>query len=85
MVQSRLGEAELKAVAEAAAEAGNLQRDLMRQADEKHLKEFEANDKVQVNKVDRAAFREATAGVAGQWKEKPFGDFVAALLTAANA
>lgn len=85
MVQSRLGEAELKAIAEAAAEAGNLQRDLMRQADEKHLKEFETNNKVQVNKVDRTAFREATAGVAGQWKEKPFGDFVAALLTAANA
>lgn len=85
MVQGRVGAPELKAIAEAAAEAGNLQRGLMRQADETHLADFKANSKVHINEVDRAAFQEATRGVADQWKAKPFGDFVAALITAARA
>lgn len=85
MVQGRVGEPELKAIAQAAAEAGELQRSLMRDADEKCLAEFEANGKVKVNTVDRPVFRKATAGVADQWKAKPFGDFVSALLAAATA
>jgi len=83
MVQGRVGQPELKAIAEAAAEAGQLQRSLMDEADAKHLAAFQADGKVQVNEVDRAAFREATAGVADQWKAKPFGGFVSTLLAAA--
>lgn len=83
MIQGRVGEAEMKAIAEAAIEAGELQRSLMKEADAKHLEEFSKNENVEVNEVDRAAFREATAGVPEQWKAKPFGDFVSALIDAA--
>lgn len=83
MLQGRVGEPELKAIAEAAMEAGQLQRSLMGEADDKHLAAFQADAKVEVNDVDRSAFRAATAGVADQWKAKPFGDFVSTLLSAA--
>lgn len=80
----RLGAAERTAVDEAAREAGELQRGLMREADDKHLAEFRADESLTVNEIDRAAFQAATASVAEDWKNKPFGAFVGRLIEAAN-
>jgi tripartite ATP-independent transporter DctP family solute receptor len=75
---------QLQAVQQAAVEAGELQRRLMREADEQLRAEFEANPDVQLNEVDREAFRAATAPVIESWREKPFGDFVGQLVVAAG-
>jgi tripartite ATP-independent transporter DctP family solute receptor len=75
---------QLEAVQQAAIEAGALQRRLMREADAQLRAEFEANPAVQVNEVDRDAFRAATAPVIDSWREKPFGDFVGQLVAAAG-
>jgi tripartite ATP-independent transporter DctP family solute receptor len=84
IAMARIGEAERTALSEAAKEAGELQRGLMREADEKYLAEFKGNNALSINEVDRAAFQEATAGVAEAWKAKPFGDFVGRLIAAAG-
>lgn len=84
IAQGRLGEPELGAVREAAKEAGDLQRSLMKEAADKHLAEFKANTALTINEVDREAFRAATVGVADNWKAKPFGDFVGRLIDAAG-
>jgi tripartite ATP-independent transporter DctP family solute receptor len=83
MAQGRIGEPERKAIEEAAREAGQEQRNLMRDGEARYLAQFEADSKITVNKVDRVAFKQATAGVAQRWKDKPFGDFVSSLLAAA--
>jgi TRAP-type transport system periplasmic protein len=84
IAQGRIGEAELAAIQEAAREAGDLQRGLMKEAAVKHLAEFKADSSLTVNEVDRAAFQAATAGVADTWTAKPFGDFVKRLIEAAR-
>ncbi len=55
---AKLDAAQLAAVREAAAEAGEMQRGLMVEADKKYLAEFKANPEVKVNEVDRDALRE---------------------------
>lgn len=82
---AKLDAAQLKAVQEAAAEAGQLQRRLMVEAAEKHLAEFKANPDLKLNEVDRAAFQEATAPVIEAWRNKPFGDLVGRVVEAARA
>jgi TRAP-type C4-dicarboxylate transport system substrate-binding protein len=82
---AKLNAAQLKAVQEAATEAGQLQRRLMVEAAEKYLAEFKANPKLKVNEVDRAAFQQATAPVIDAWRNKPFGDFVGRVVEAARA
>ena len=84
IAMGKIGEAERTALEEAAKEAGELQRRLMREADDKYLAEFKANNALTVNEVDRPAFQEATASVADKWKAKPFGAFVERLIEAAQ-
>jgi tripartite ATP-independent transporter DctP family solute receptor len=68
----------------AVAEAGEYQRQLSRDIDERLLNEFRANPAVAVNDVDKAPFQAATAGVADRWEQRPFGDFVRRLRGAAT-
>ena len=81
---ARLTPEQQAAVQEAATEAGQLQRRLMKEADEKLRAEFEANPDVKVNDVDRQAFKEATQPVIESWKQKEFGDFVTRVVEAAQ-
>ncbi len=85
IAMARVGDAERTALQEAAQEAAELQRGLMRDADDKYLSEFKENSALTVNEVDREAFEEATASVGEAWKQKPFGEFVEQLLEAANS
>ncbi len=80
----RLSAEQMAAVREAAVEAGDLQRQLMRETDEKLRAEFEQNPDVTVNEPDRAALRAATAPVYDAWKAKEFGAFVTSLVQAAG-
>ena len=80
----KLNEAQRKAVQEAATEAGQIQRRLMVEADQKYLAEFKANPDIKVNDVDREAFRAATAPVIESWRQKAFGDFVSQVVEAAR-
>jgi tripartite ATP-independent transporter DctP family solute receptor len=72
-----------KLVQDVAREAGDLQRRLSQEVDQKLLGEFRGNAAVGVNEVDQAPFRVATAEVAARWEAKPFGDFVKRLRAAA--
>jgi TRAP-type transport system periplasmic protein len=81
---ARLTPEQQAAVQEAATEAGQLQRQLMKEADQKLLAEFQANPDVKVNEVDRAAFKQATAPVVESWRKKDFGDFVTRVVDAAQ-
>lgn len=80
----RLTDDQMQAVREAALEAGELQRQLMQEAHEKHLAEFEADEKITVSEADRDAFKKATAGVYEEWQNKEFGDFVTQLVEASG-
>ncbi|WP_395702159.1 TRAP transporter substrate-binding protein [Aquabacterium sp.] len=80
----RLGEADRKAVQEAAAEATALQRRLSAEADEKLLADLKSRG-VQVSTVDKAAFAKATAEVAAKWEAGPIGPYVKKVLAAARA
>jgi TRAP-type transport system periplasmic protein len=82
---ARLTPEQQAAVQEAATEAGELQRQLMQEADKALLAEFEANPEVEVHEVDREAFKEATAPVIEAWQQKEFGDFVARVVQAAGS
>ena len=81
----RIGEDDREAVKAAAREAGELQRQLMREANAKHLAEFKALPTVKVNEVDRAPFEAATAPVVEAWRSKPFGEFVTRVVGAAES
>jgi tripartite ATP-independent transporter DctP family solute receptor len=81
---ARLTPEQQAAVKEAAVEAGELQRRLMKEADKKHLAEFQANPDLKVNEVDREAFKKATAPVIESWQQKDFGDFVTLVVDAAK-
>ena len=74
-----------KVIQAAAKEAGDLQHRLMEDGSADLLKRFKAMQNVKVNDVDRAAFKQATAGVIDAWSKKPFGDFVKKLVAAAQA
>ncbi|WP_198032641.1 TRAP transporter substrate-binding protein [Mesorhizobium sp. WSM2561] len=80
----RVSAEQLKALREAAVEAGNLQRRMMGEAEQKLRAEFEKNSKVTVNEPDREALRAATAPVYDAWKAKEFGTFVTSLVQAAG-
>jgi TRAP-type transport system periplasmic protein len=82
---ARLTPEQQAAVQEAATEAGQLQRQLMKEADEKHLADFQADPNLNVNEVDREAFKEATAPVIESWQQKEFGDFVSKVVEAAGS
>lgn len=82
---ARLNEEQRTAVQEAAEEAGQLQRQLMQEADKTHLAEFQENSDVEVHEVDREAFREASAPVIEAWQQKEFGDFVTRVVEAAGS
>ncbi len=81
---TRLPAADRDIVKACAKEAGDLQRKLFQEAEAKHFADFKANPKLAINEVDTKAFREASAKVADIWKAKPFGDFVAKLIQAAQ-
>ena len=81
----RLSEDDRKVVKAAAREAGEFQRQLMREANAKHLAEFKANPSVKVNEVDREPFEKATAPVIEAWRSKPFGEFVTRVVAAAES
>ena len=78
---AKLNEAQRKAVQEAATEAGQMQRRLMAESDDKYLAEFKTNPEVKVNEVDREAFKAATAPVIEKWKAE-YSDLVTQLLSA---
>ena len=80
----KLGEADRKAVVEAAAEATALQRKLSQEADEKLLADLKAKG-VQVTTPDRAAFAKATAEVVDKWTAGPIGPYVKKVVAAAQA
>jgi len=84
-VRKRVSEDQWQVIIDAAKQAGNLQRELMAQADEKYLGEFETNGDLNINQVNKTAFREATKPVLDKWRAKPFGDFVSMLIEAAVA
>jgi tripartite ATP-independent transporter DctP family solute receptor len=81
---AKLSADQLAAVQAAATEAGTMQRALMVEADQQYLAQFKADAAVKVNEVDRASFEQATSPVIDAWQEKPFGDFVAQVVTAAR-
>lgn len=86
IARAKVGEPELKAIQEAAEEAGALQRQLMRDADTQLLAKYRADGKLQVNEVDPAPFREATAPVIEAWRKKSkVGPFVERLVDAAKS
>lgn len=75
-----------KAQIQAAADgATQMQRGLIKAAEEKYSSEFAADPKLKINQVDREDFRKASAPVADLWKAKPFGGFVSQLIDAARA
>ena len=80
----KLGEADRKAVSEAAAEATALQRRLSQEADDKLLADLKAKG-VQVTTPDRAAFAKATAEVVEKWAAGPIGPYVKKVVAAAQA
>ena len=83
MTEARLG-SDLEAVKAAAREAGELQRNLSVEKATKTREAFKANSEIEIVEVDRQAFAAATASVVENWKQKPFGDFVAQIAAAAK-
>jgi tripartite ATP-independent transporter DctP family solute receptor len=79
----RLRREDQEMLRDAVAEAGQHQRQLSRDIDERLLADFRRNAALAVNDVDKAPFQAATAGVAGRWEQRPFGDFVRRLRAAA--
>jgi tripartite ATP-independent transporter DctP family solute receptor len=79
----KLSAEDRKLVEDVAREAGDLQRKLSQEIDQKLIGEFRGNSAVAVNEVDQSLFRSATAAVAERWEAKPFGDFVKRLRAAA--
>lgn len=84
VARGRVGD-DLEHVEAAAAEAGELQRNLAKEADAKILEEFKGNASITLTEVDRDAFVAATSGVAEAWRSKPEeGAFVDEVLAAAQ-
>jgi tripartite ATP-independent transporter DctP family solute receptor len=71
----RLGDADRKALTEAAAEATALQRKLSSEADARLLEDLKAKG-VQVSNVDKVEFARATVKVQEKWLAGPIGPYV---------
>nr|WP_099559241.1 TRAP transporter substrate-binding protein [Hartmannibacter diazotrophicus] len=82
---AQIDDAGKAAIKVAMAECTTLQIGLSADGNKKLLGEFKANPAVEVNEVDLAAFRRATAGVLDKWQNKPFGGFVKDLRSAVGA
>ena len=80
----KLGDADKKAVRDAAAEATALQRKLSQESEDKLLADLKAKG-VQVTTVDKAAFEKATANVDDKWAASPIGPYVKKVIAAARA
>lgn len=80
----RLSAADREVIKTAAKEAGDLQRKLFHDNQQKCAADFRANPKLEINEADKPALRDACAKVYEIWKAKPFGDFVGRLVTAAR-
>jgi tripartite ATP-independent transporter DctP family solute receptor len=80
----KLGDADRKALQEAAAEATALQRKLSQEADDKLIAELKAKG-VQINVADKAAFEKATGAVDDKWMAGPIGPYVKKVVAAARA
>lgn len=80
----KLGEADRKALQEAATEATALQRRLSQEADDKLVADLRAKG-VRVDVADKAAFEKATSQVDDKWMASPIGDYVRKVIAAARA
>jgi tripartite ATP-independent transporter DctP family solute receptor len=81
----RLSEADRRLITDAAREAAEHNRQLMAEADARLLAEYRATPEVAVNQAEQALFRTATTPVLDRWEQRPIGDFVKHLRTAAAA
>lgn len=81
---NRMTPADRDIIKGAAKEAGDLQRKLFQDNQQKAAADFKANPKLEINQADRPALREACAPVYDIWKAKRFGDFVDRLVVAAR-
>ncbi len=81
----RLSDADKRLVQDAAQQATAHNRQLMQEADTRLLAEYRANAAVAVNVPDQAPFRAATAAVLDRWEQRPIGEFVKRLRSAAAA
>lgn len=84
LTAAKVSPEELEIIRQAAREAGEMQRQLMADADTQLLEEFKANPDLTVTEVDRAAFQEATQSVVEKWRGGEIGPFVEELLAAVN-
>lgn len=84
MAAAKVSPEELDIIRQAALEAGEMQRQLMSEADARLLEEFKANPDLTVTEVDRAAFQEASQSVIEKWRSGEVGPFVEEVLTAAT-
>ena len=75
---------ELEVIRQAALEAGEMQRQLMAEADTQLLEEFRANPDLTVTEVDRATFQDATQSVIETWRGGEIGPFVEEVLAAVS-
>ncbi|MBB5693848.1 TRAP transporter substrate-binding protein [Muricoccus pecuniae] len=81
----RLSEADRRVIQEAAAEATAANRRLMQEADARLLAEYRANPAMTVNEANLPLFRAATVAVLDRWEQRPVGEFVKRLRSAATA
>ena len=82
MVWDSLPEEDRKIIREAAIEAGKFQRELVQSSNQEFLDKLAAEG-MQINEVDPAAFKEATASVYDKW-EGQLGDIVPRIRKAAE-
>jgi tripartite ATP-independent transporter DctP family solute receptor len=80
----RLGEADRKAVMEAATEATALQRKLSQESDDKLIADLKSKG-VRIDTVDKSAFEKGTSAVDDKWMASPIGPFVKKVIAAARA
>ena len=80
----RLSPADREVIKAAAKDAGDLQRKLFQDNQQKAAADFRANPKLEINEADKPALRAACGPVYDIWKAKPFGDFVDRLVAAAR-
>jgi tripartite ATP-independent transporter DctP family solute receptor len=79
----RLSPADQKVLADAAAEATQMQRRLNKEVDDRLVAELKTKG-VQIDTVERKAFVEASRPVYTKWEASPIGDFVKRVVQQAN-
>ena len=79
----KLGEADRKALHEAAAEATALQRKLSQEADDRLIADLKAKG-VRIDTADKAAFEKATSAVDDKWMASPIGAYVKKVIAGAR-